>query len=585
MSRKRLLLLLVLSISQLLTDAHALVAKQADELTVQRAHAHLLLKDPQAALSELHSALGEYPQSKSLRRAQIEGLAALGDSAAILRAWNGYCKDFPQEKIDRELLEIICWGIINKGARSPALATRAMALVGAYLGNDARGVAILAKGLRSTNALLRSMTVEIVSSMRDDRLRDEITRMLSEEPVWSIRLEVIRAVGKMKIRGQIDPLEAILVDPNSRAEEKAAAIEALTNLAEDTDQAKMQALVGANRAGLRELACLVAIQEELTAHVELLLPLLDDHSAKIRALTIQAVGAITTSQERTGRIADMIQAKLSDHDPLVSLSAAWVLTPLQPATTLPVFKRWFKDPIRETRLLAAGMLAQSGPYGISLMRQVLADEKNDLYVRANVAMGLLGLRENIPEACRVLTLALNSLSERWMWRERGLFRYLCPSDISHKEGTPNYPETVNQTTRLEVLNALAVVDSPKALESIKHFLQERTWGITGVAASLLLTEGDETTFALIRQLQNDPDKRVRTQAALVLALWGHDPAPVEILQQTYADADYVLKAMILEALGSVGHERSIPFLMETLGEPSEQVRLIAASSLIRCLNH
>lgn len=584
MSTKRLLLLFALITSQVFTSAHAL-AKQTDEVTVQRAHAHLLLKDPQAALAELQSALAQYPHSKPLRRAQIEVLAALGDSAAILRAWNGYCKDYPQEKTDRELLEIICWGIINKGARSPALATRAMALVGAYLGNDARGVAILANGLRSTNALLRTMTVEIVSAMRDDRLRDEITRMLSEEPVWSIRLEVIRAIGKMKIRDQIDPLEAILIDPKSRAEEKAAAIEALTELVEDTHQAKMQTLVRANRAGLRELACLVAIREESTAHVELLLPLLDDHSAKIRALTIQAVGAITTSQERTGRMADMIHAKLSDHDPLVSLSAAWVLIPLDPATTLPVCKRWLKDPIRETRLLAAGMLAHSGLYGLSLMRQVLSDEKSDLYVRANVAIGLLGLRENLPEACRVLTLALNSLSERWMWRERGLFRYLCPSDLSHKEGTPNYPETVNQTTRLEVLNALAVVDSPTALDAIKHFLQERTWGITGVAASLLLTEGDETTFELIRQLQNDPDKRVRTQAALVLALWGHDPASVEILQKTYADADYVLKAMILEALGSVGHERSIPFLMETLGEPSEQVRLIAASSLIRCLNH
>jgi HEAT repeat protein len=279
-----------------------------------------------------------------------------------------------------------------------------------------------------------------------------------------------------------------------------------------------------------------------------------------------------------------VRRRLDDADPLTSLTAAWILAPQDRTEAMRVFQRWLLHPSKEIQRTAAGILAATGCYGCAQMQAIMRNH-GDGYVRANVAMGLLGLREDLPQACLTLTEALRDIPERWMWREMGIFRILFPSDVKQKEGTPNYPEMMNQITRLEILNALAMVKSPTALPAMKQFLQERTWGVAGIAASLLLAEGDESTFALVRELQKDPVRRVRAQAALVLALWGHDPESVDALQNIYAEADFTLKSLILEALGNVGHEKSIPFLIARLEEPSEQMRLIAATSLIRCLNH
>lgn len=551
---------------------------------IQRVYAHLLLKDPQAALEEIESALRSNPDSLPLLKAKLEVLATLGDATPLLNTWRRYIALFPDEVSNRELLETMGWGVIAKGSRSPALATRAMALIGAHLGNDARGVSILAEGLRSPNALLRGISVEIAGQMRDDRLREEIASMLRTERVWAVRLEVLRAVGRMRIHSAAGHLEALLNDPSTRAEEKAVAVQSLMALVDEADEKKIQDLVQSNRSGLRELACLLVSQQEDEALVNLLIPLLSDHNPKLRTLALQAMGALTTPSTLTAEIKAAVEQRLSDEDPMTSLTAAWMLTPLDTNVTMPIFRQWLAHPSREVQRTASGVLAATGTHGLSQMRYVVRTHP-DGYVRANVAMGLLGLRDDLPQACTTLTAALRDLPERWMWRENGIFRCLCPSDLKHKEGTPNYPEVMNQIVRLEFLNAIAMVHSPSALEAMKQFLQERTWGIAGIAASLLLSEGDESTFTLVRELLKDPVRRVRAQAALVLAMWGHDAESVDTLQGLYKEADFTLKGMILEALGNVGHEKSIPFLIATLEEPSEQVRLIAATSLIRCLNH
>lgn len=564
-------------------DSHATTQAEA---AIQRSHAFLLLKDPQSALDEVNAALRTEPHCQSLLKTRIEILSFLGDASALMSAWRQYTQLFPQEASNRDLLETMGWGIIAKGARSPALATRAMALVGAHLGNDARGISILADGLRSSNALLRAISVEIAGTLRDDRLREEISRMLNEEKVWAVRHEAIRAAGRMAIKSATAQLEAIVSDPTSRAEDKAVAMQALTGLVDTADSEKIGDLVTSNRAGLRELACVIVAEQDDSPEVELLTPLLVDHHPKLRALALQAIAVSTPVSECPEPVLEHVRRCLTDSDPLTSLTAAWILSPLDSdhALAMSVFQRWLVDPSLDTQRMAAGILAATGPYGLVQMRRVVGSHP-DGYVRANIGLGLLGLRDALPQACAALTTALHHLPERWMWREYGLFRSLCPSNVRQKEGTPNYPEIVNQIARLEILNALAMVHSPTALEAMKQFLQERTWGVVGIAASLLLAEGDASTFALIRELQKDPVKRVRAQAALVLALWGHDPESVATLQTLYKEADYALKGLILEALGAVGHETSISFLVKTLEEPSEQMRLIAASSLLRCLNH
>ena len=172
-----------------------------------------------------------------------------------------------------------------------------------------------------------------------------------------------------------------------------------------------------------------------------------------------------------------------------------------------------------------------------------------------------------------------------MWDEDGIFRILAPSDIKHDEAIPNYPEAVNQIARLEILNHLAIMKYPYAQEAIKRFLKEKTWGISGMASAVLLTEGDENSVDIIQGLLTDPDPKVRLQAAQILALWGGTDATVSVLQQSYAGADREIKEKILEGIGHVGKQSSIPFLTDKLQEPYQTLRIIAACAILQCLYH
>jgi HEAT repeat protein len=116
-------------------------------------------------------------------------------------------------------------------------------------------------------------------------------------------------------------------------------------------------------------------------------------------------------------------------------------------------------------------------------------------------------------------------------------------------------------------------------------LRRQEWGITGAAALTLLQEGDESSLQLVQTLLTDPDEKVRVQAALILALFGKDPAALQVLMQSYAGAHKELKIHILEALGAVGDLSSASFLLDLLKEPFQMTRVVAASALIQCIYH
>jgi HEAT repeat protein len=140
-------------------------------------------------------------------------------------------------------------------------------------------------------------------------------------------------------------------------------------------------------------------------------------------------------------------------------------------------------------------------------------------------------------------------------------------------------------TRLEILNVLAVMDDPRAQPAIKNFLQERTWGVSGLAAALLLTEGDELALQYVQELLGDSSDKVKVQAALILALWGRGEGSINVLQEAYEDADREMKERLLEGIGHVGASSSIPFLTKRLKESYQTLRIVAAASLLKCLYH
>jgi HEAT repeat protein len=118
---------------------------------------------------------------------------------------------------------------------------------------------------------------------------------------------------------------------------------------------------------------------------------------------------------------------------------------------------------------------------------------------------------------------------------------------------------------------------------VNQFLKEKQWGITGMAAAVLLTEGDDEAIEIVKLLLNDQNDDLRLQAAFVIALWGGGEEALNILEQAYSSSSFENKEKIIEAIGRVGAARSVPFLVDRLQESHQSLRVIAAASLLMVL--
>jgi HEAT repeat protein len=125
----------------------------------------------------------------------------------------------------------------------------------------------------------------------------------------------------------------------------------------------------------------------------------------------------------------------------------------------------------------------------------------------------------------------------------------------------------------------------KAKQTLREFLKNQVGKVPNFAAATLLEEGDEEEVALVKELLNDPDERIRLQAAFILALRGREVSALKVLKEAYPHADREMKIHILEAIAQIGDRESIPFLLEIFKEPFQVMRIIAASALIKCLYH
>lgn len=566
--------------------------KSAEEtLLERRISSYQMIGDLDTAVRVAKNAVKQFPASRALQEALIRALSAkAGGELEAIYAFQKYQEQFGQDPINgdknAEIMEVVAWSAMSKGAHSGMLMTHIVSMIGAAMTRDTQAVNVLLEAMRSQNSMIRSVAIELSVYLQDVKLQDEIRRLFNEENVWQVRLEVIRAFGSMYMLDRKEALQDIVANEHSTIEEKWAAIGALIHMLEKVSHEDVVALATSHRAGLRQLACEIIAQFDLHNEIELVAPLLSDSRADVRLTALNTLGLLRVQQLKGQPIAEIIKPALNDSQPAVAITAAWLCTLSSPEEGQAVLSRWINDETPETRRLAAAALASTGKYGLQLSRKMLR-EHQDPFVRANIALGLIGQRvDTLLAAQTIHTLCQNDHS-KWMWaaEDNSLFRVLGPSRLRHQDHIPNYPEVVNQMTRLELMSILAVIEYPGAQEAVKQFLKERSWGITGIAAVTLLEEGDEVALDIVRALLKDDDPKVRVQAALGLALWGKDPSAATVLEQAYPEADRELKIKILDALGRIGSRESIPFLLDILQEPFPTLRILAASALVQCLNH
>lgn len=528
-------------------------------------------------MKEAEKLLESYPESRQLKLAYIQALAEKGDETKVLQIWN---KEKSELQKDRHALEILAWGVLKKGDLSSQVNIHLNALIGAALTRDVRAVPMLVDAMRGTNALLRMIAVKFTASYGDGPLQEELKRLLAEEKVWFVRLEVIRTIGALRIASLRESLKEIIANPKTLTEEKAEAILALVQMYDGVRVEDLKHLLSSNRAGLRQLGCQLISYFDLHPQVKELMPLLCDSSPDVRMDVLHTLGLIGAKIS-----GDQLQQLMEDSSPMVAITACWVAVLQGIDDGLVGLEGWLRDFHPQWRLLAAATLNGCGTKGLTLALQEM--EKNpDPYVRLNLAIGLIGQRVEIQRASEVLySMFVEEEKALWMWDDNFHFRILSPSYVNHIEQIPNYPKVVDQLVRLDILNILCMMHHPQAQEAIKRFVKNESWGVTGAAIAVLLEEGDEEALREIHGFLKDEDPKIRMQAALILALLGNDPVAVKVLEEVYSQMSRETKVQILEAIGHVGNLDSIPFLVDILNEPFQILRVVAASAMIQCLYH
>jgi len=559
-------------------------AALSEEVIVKRIHGHLVLQDSEEAYLEARAGIKQFPDSQPIYKAYIYALAEKGDEKEMMAAWRMYQTLAPTQDF-RQTIEKMSWGVIEKGARSTSPMVRIMSILAAFLSQDARGVSLLANHLTDSNAFIRKAAVELAGNLRDDLLCKKVLGILRQERNWGVYEEAIKSAGAMKIVEASPYLTKILVDEKTTFEEKKGALVALVSMTDSISHAQLQQLIVSPRMGLRLLACELVCHLMLEEEIESIITLTKDSQAQVRSAALQVLGLFGRTPQHQAKVLQCALNLSSDRDPQVLIPTAWILTLLEHPSGEKLFKSLLEHTEPTIRVSAAGALTSAGKYGIPLLQYALNASK-DPFVRLNAALGLINQQVEITKACEILYQGLQEQPQKWMWDESGIFKALAPSTLTHDDAIPRYPESVDQATRLEILNTLAIMNSKHAFEAIKNFLKERVWGVSGMASILLLTEGDEAALAIIESLIDDPDQQIRIQAALVLALWGGGEKAIRNLEEAYPSASRDVKERILEGLGRVGSDTSIPFLIDKLEtEPFQTLRILAAASLLMCLNH
>ncbi len=553
----------------------------------KRVYDHLIIRDHHAAVLEAKKAHVLFPESKLVQLALIDALCQSGEETEAWTRWEQIATHHPETKQDRRVLEMLAWGVLNKGESSTQLGIRFNSLLGAAFTHDAKAIPLLLEQLRSSNAMLRSIAIRIAAGFGDAPLKDEIARLLTSEKVWYVRLEVIQAVGALRMEELKPELKEIIGNPKTLAEEKVAAIIALVSMYDAVESAELLTLLKSERAGLRQLGCEVVTHLNLKEELSHLLPLLKDGSPDVRISALNTLALMRVQALAGRRIEELLLPLIDDPVPEVAITACYAMLLVDARAGEAHFQKWLSSENSQWRRLASAAIAVSGKYGVALAFKGMR-ESDDPYVRVNLALGLIGQRHQVKMASDVLFEVFKEhQGTLWMWDNQynPLFRSLAPSRVKHIEPVPHYPIVVDQLVRLDLLSVLSIVRYPKAQEAVKAFLQAQGWGVTGVAAATLLQEGDDEALEAVRALLNDGDEKIRVQAAMIMAIVGSDPSAVHVLQEAYLHVDREMKIHILEAVAHVGDPHSIPFLLEILKEPFQVLRVVAASALIQCIYH
>ncbi len=531
------------------------------------------------ALQELKDVQKEMPDSLAIQEVYLRLLAQQGKESQVIQEWVLASARFPALLENHDLLENLAWLVIKNGANSSQVSVRISALLASVFTQDVTAIPILLGGIRSSQQTLKSLAIQLAPYIRGKELEEAMIQELLLRQHRDIKVAALYAIAQMQLKDQQDLLEGFLQDERISMEEKHAAIFALLSFSDQVSLEKLNDLASSSRYSLRRLACEYARFSSESTVRNLLVSLSSDPVSEVRFAAVYALGQLRSP------VPNLFLKLSQERDKRIAYTAAWALVLYESEKGLPILQKGLQDPEASSRLFSAAALAATGKYGVDVMLAEMQTH-NDPYVRVNLALALLGQQVAIDQSCQIIADFLEKEKDAVMWNRELPFEQLAPSTIRHQDAIPNAPEVFNQATRLDLLLTLIHLDYPGSLQSLKAFLQGSFWGIQGLAALQVLKEGDEKAVDLVRALlETESDPVVRFQAALLLSGWSKDKEAIIILEDYYDQATRNQKVQILEAFSKLAIKSTIPFLFQRLQDPSQVLRIFAASALIQCINH
>lgn len=547
--------------------------------------ANLAIGDTAQAVAVAKNFVRNSPQNSDHWKWLIKALSAAGAEADLIGCWQQFFDRFPLESCEEEVLETLSWGVISAHAASSLPQQRLMAVAGAFLSQDARAAKFLLGALEDKNTIIRAVSAELSSYMGDAALIEAVCSALAKEKNKKVRIALLGAMGRMSCRQVKNILWEVIQSNVLPLEEKVAAIESFVQIDSSLTVDALQNLSSCNRAALRLLSCEAVVYSMEKEKAKVLFPLLNDSQGVVRAAAWQALALLRIESIPSSFVDGFFFEKhLKDPEPEAAVATAWYLALQRDTRGIEALRSAFINGSFPLKQCALGALNCSGPYGISLVKELFFGS-DDLIEKANLALALIGQREEVQEAGKAIAALLEGSKQQLFWQKRAAWQVLAYNNGSKEgEDTVFSKYAIDQLVRLELLAILAAIDHPEAIKSIRYFLKTNQWGISATAASLLLSEGGDEALAIVRELLKDSDCHIRVQAALVLALWGHDERAADCLEESYGGAGREYKEKILEALGSCGTRSCLPFLLRCMQEPFASLRLIAAAAILQVLN-
>ena len=580
-----LLLLLLFLFSLFSFSSLEVIAKEPS--LEKKIEQYLLLSDDSSALFLVEKAIQKKGESPYLYKKRVEILALTGKEKKMLNNASSLFSTYPEEAKDEALLEKIAWGVLEKGEKSDSRLIRMYALIGSFYSQDAKGVSLLLRSLRDSNIFVRGVAAELVSYFRDDCLREELKNMFYKEREKSVRLAIIRSFGELKEFSMQNALLELLQSESAFQEEKQEAIQALVKIIKNIEDTELIFLRESNRVEMRALACQVLVESDsnyLNAYEHLSF-LLKDFQADVRMQAWYTCGRLSFKKEQEESLVKLAKEALKDKDYRVSILAAkFLVAHGYKKRGLEALEGWLYHRKKKKRVFAAVALSHSGEQAVEALTRGIKESK-DLYVRVNLALGLMGQRRELLVVIDEIEMFLSNHSKLLMFKNFGPFLGVALSEHEPHPHIPRYREAADQLVRLDLLNRLVILESPNAQKNIIDFLKGNNWEVTGMASIILLQEGNFKGISAVEELLKKEDKKTLVQAGIILALLRKDKDARAILEKSYLDVNRELKEKILESLGQMAFRESIPFLVEQLQSPFQQLRIMSASALLCCLRN